>query len=129
MLVGMARRPPAAGAGLDEDELGVGPAPHHAAGLPAVRSALAHAITEMGVARTARMLAAVNQRDGFDCMGCAWPDPDRRHHAEFCENGAKAAAPRSSPSSSSRTASPPDSAQLPRSALARDPVRVPSSRD
>jgi molybdopterin-dependent oxidoreductase alpha subunit len=44
----------------------------------------------MGVSRTARTLAAINQRDGFDCMGCAWPDPADRHHAEFCENGAKA---------------------------------------
>ena len=27
---------------------------------------------------------------GFDCPGCAWPEPDReRSHAEFCENGAK----------------------------------------
>jgi len=46
----------------------------------------------MGVARTARTLTAVNQTDGFDCMGCAWPDPAHRHHAEFCENGAKAVA-------------------------------------
>jgi molybdopterin-dependent oxidoreductase alpha subunit len=35
----------------------------------------------------------VNQLDGFDCQGCAWPDPDNdRHAAEFCENGAKAVA-------------------------------------
>ena len=36
--------------------------------------------------------ALVNQDTGFDCMGCAWPDPAKRHHAEFCENGAKAVA-------------------------------------
>jgi molybdopterin-dependent oxidoreductase alpha subunit len=46
----------------------------------------------MGVTRTARTLSAINQTDGFDCMGCAWPDPAQRHHAEFCENGAKAVA-------------------------------------
>ena len=34
----------------------------------------------------------LNQSHGFDCPGCAWPDPDRRKHAEFCENGAKAVA-------------------------------------
>ena len=36
----------------------------------------------------------LNQTDGFDCMSCAWPDPDpeHRHKAEFCENGAKAVA-------------------------------------
>jgi formate dehydrogenase major subunit len=88
----MPKLPPAAGAGLDEEALDVRPSPSHAAGLPAVRSALAHAVSEMGVARSARMLAAINQREGFDCMGCAWPDPDQRHHAEFCENGAKAVA-------------------------------------
>jgi formate dehydrogenase major subunit len=35
----------------------------------------------------------MNQTDGFDCPGCAWPDPDDRAAlTEFCENGAKAAA-------------------------------------
>ena len=39
-------------------------------------------------------LLKLNQVDGFDCPGCAWPDPDpsHRHTAEFCENGAKAVA-------------------------------------
>ncbi len=32
----------------------------------------------------------MNKKDGFDCMSCAWPDPDHRKMAEFCENGAKA---------------------------------------
>ena len=63
-----------------------------AAGFPAVVSALRHGIREMGVTRTARTLALINQDRGFDCMGCAWPDPAKRHHAEFCENGAKAVA-------------------------------------
>jgi formate dehydrogenase major subunit len=36
----------------------------------------------------------VNQHDGFDCPGCAWPESitGRRSPAEFCENGAKAIA-------------------------------------
>ncbi len=38
------------------------------------------------------LLAKINQRDGFDCPSCAWPDPDHRSVAEFCENGAKAVA-------------------------------------
>lgn len=46
----------------------------------------------MGVARTARTLLKVNQKNGFDCPGCAWPEGDERHTAEFCENGAKAVA-------------------------------------
>lgn len=47
----------------------------------------------MGAVRTARTLARLNQREGFDCPGCAWPEtPGHRKHAEFCENGAKAVA-------------------------------------
>ena len=34
----------------------------------------------------------VNQKNGFDCPGCAWPDPEHRTSFEFCENGAKAVA-------------------------------------
>jgi molybdopterin-dependent oxidoreductase alpha subunit len=47
----------------------------------------------MGAARTVRTLRLLNQREGFDCPGCAWPEPgDHRKLAEFCENGAKAVA-------------------------------------
>src|SRR5262249_20238369 len=43
--------------------------------------------------RAGRLLLDLNQFQGFDCPGCAWPDPDRhRSFAEFCENGAKAIA-------------------------------------
>lgn len=38
----------------------------------------------------ARALLSVNQPDGFDCPGCAWPDPKEGSSFEFCENGAKA---------------------------------------
>ncbi|MFC8709260.1 FdhF/YdeP family oxidoreductase [Streptomyces sp. NPDC057197] len=65
---------------------------HAAAGLPAVRHSLRMARQQMGVKRTALTLLRVNQKDGFDCPGCAWPEPERRHTAEFCENGAKAVA-------------------------------------
>ena len=34
----------------------------------------------------------INQTDGFDCPGCAWPEPHDRSRFEFCENGAKAVA-------------------------------------
>ena len=62
-------------------------------GLGAVWSATKHIVREAGVVRGARTLLRVNQKDGFDCPGCAWPDPDgERSHAEFCENGAKAVA-------------------------------------
>jgi len=35
-------------------------------------------------------LLKANQPDGFDCPGCAWPDPNHTSAFEFCENGAKA---------------------------------------
>ncbi|MFC5146527.1 FdhF/YdeP family oxidoreductase [Streptomyces aureoversilis] len=65
---------------------------HAAAGLPAVAHSLRIAHQQMGARRTALTLLKVNQKDGFDCPGCAWPEPDKRHAAEFCENGAKAVA-------------------------------------
>lgn len=63
-----------------------------AAGPRGVAAALSIAVGEMGPVRAAKALARVNQTDGFDCPSCAWPDSERRHHAEFCENGAKAVA-------------------------------------
>src|SRR6202171_2348217 len=39
-----------------------------------------------------RSLLSMNQPDGFDCPGCAWPDPKHTSSFEFCENGAKAVA-------------------------------------
>jgi molybdopterin-dependent oxidoreductase alpha subunit len=65
--------------------------PTRAAGLTAVISAMKHALKEMSVVDTMTALGSLNQKDGFDCPSCAWPDPDdRRALAEFCENGAKA---------------------------------------
>ena len=61
-----------------------------AGGVPAIVSTLKYAFGEMGVTRSLRTLARINQPDGFDCPGCAWPEPDAaRPHIEFCENGAK----------------------------------------
>jgi molybdopterin-dependent oxidoreductase alpha subunit len=66
---------------------------HHAAGVAAVVNAMRHALTQMGPLRAYKTLTELNQREGFDCPGCAWPDPEgHRHVAEFCENGAKAVA-------------------------------------
>ena len=62
-----------------------------AAGIPAVMSSMAYAMRETGPVRGAKLLLGMNQKDGFDCTSCAWPDPDEeRSVAEFCENGAKA---------------------------------------
>ena len=52
-----------------------------------------HVYGEAGVLRGTRELFRINQKRGFDCPGCAWPDPDdKRAATEFCENGAKAVA-------------------------------------
>lgn len=65
-----------------------------AAGIPAVVSSAEHVFGEMGVVRGMKALLALNQKEGYDCPGCAWPDPDneRSKIAEYCENGAKAIA-------------------------------------
>jgi len=39
-----------------------------------------------------KTLMRANQPEGFDCPGCAWPDPKHTSSFEFCENGAKAVA-------------------------------------
>lgn len=70
--------------------LKTGTPPRVAAGLPAIVHAMEHAYGQMGVLRGTRTLLELNQVDGFDCPGCAWPDPHNRSIAEFCENGAKA---------------------------------------
>jgi len=65
----------------------------NAAGLLGVKEALRHGFKEMGVVRTMKALAEMNQEDGFDCPSCAWPNPEKGHSfAEYCENGAKALA-------------------------------------
>lgn len=68
--------------------------PKSAVGAKAIQSALAHMNKEVGVKDSIKLLANLNQMDGFDCPGCAWPDPDikRDFLAEYCENGAKAVA-------------------------------------
>jgi molybdopterin-dependent oxidoreductase alpha subunit len=62
-----------------------------AAGARSVVQTLRYVWGRMGVIQGTQALLQVNQVDGFDCQSCAWPSPDeRRHVAEFCENGAKA---------------------------------------
>jgi formate dehydrogenase major subunit len=79
---------------IDEADVEVGHRKSAAAGVPAVAVSMKRTLDAMGVRRTASTLLRLNQVDGFDCQGCAWPDPapEQRKHAEFCENGAKAVA-------------------------------------
>ncbi|PQB07491.1 hypothetical protein BST83_10210 [Polaribacter filamentus] len=68
--------------------------PKSSVGLKAIASALTHIKDEVGILKGIGLLKKVNQKDGFDCPGCAWPDPDEKRAflAEYCENGAKAVA-------------------------------------
>ncbi|MEZ0090502.1 FdhF/YdeP family oxidoreductase [Streptacidiphilus sp. EB129] len=86
----MARQAPADDPAQDAPQVA---APKHAAaGLPALLHTTKIATAQMGAARSVRTLTKLNQPDGFDCPGCAWPEPEHTHTAEFCENGAKAVA-------------------------------------
>ena len=81
-------QPPIAG-----DDARIGEIEHVASGIPAIVQTMRFGLGEMGALRTARTLTIINQKNGFDCPSCAWPDPDdHRTPAEFCENGAKAVA-------------------------------------
>src|SRR6185503_6865705 len=62
--------------------------------IPAVVSSTGHILHEMNAGRGIKALLKLNQKDGYDCPGCAWPDPDdeRSLLAEYCENGVKAIA-------------------------------------
>ncbi|GAA2354698.1 FdhF/YdeP family oxidoreductase [Saccharopolyspora halophila] len=82
---------------IDENDLRIEAPGKAAAGIKGVAVSLQRSFEQMGVTRTARLLPLLNQRSGFDCPGCAWPDPraeegGNRKLAEFCENGAKAVA-------------------------------------
>ncbi|OBH39696.1 hypothetical protein A5690_03035 [Mycobacterium intracellulare] len=77
----------------DEHAVTVTPRKREAAGVRAVMVSLQRGFEQMGALRTAAVLARLNQRNGFDCPGCAWPEEHGgRKLAEFCENGAKAVA-------------------------------------
>ena len=77
---------------FDDTDIAVAKRKTWAAGVPGVVKALEISYAQMGAVRTGRTLLRLNQKHGFDCPGCAWPDPKDRSAAEFCENGAKAVA-------------------------------------
>ncbi len=64
------------------------------AGIKAVNSALKHVNKYMRKSDGFKVLNVLNQKEGIDCPGCAWPDPDDERSAlgEYCENGVKAIA-------------------------------------
>lgn len=76
---------------IEEENLKTGPPKKVAAGIVGVQKSFSIGLEEAGLKDTIKTMRAVNRFDGFDCPGCAWPDPDNhRSGFEFCENGAKA---------------------------------------
>ncbi len=55
--------------------------------------AMGKALVEQGIpVHGMATLSHMNQPKGFDCPGCAWPDPKHTSSFEYCENGGKAVA-------------------------------------
>src|SRR6185295_12695442 len=66
---------------------------HEPAGGWGALKALSEALLVQRVpVKGAAKLSRMNQPEGFDCPGCAWPDPKHTSSFEFCENGGKAVA-------------------------------------
>ena len=60
-----------------------------AGGWGALNSSM-HFLLREGFLKGNATLLRMNKPGGFDCPGCAWPDPKNHSVAEFCENGVKA---------------------------------------
>jgi molybdopterin-dependent oxidoreductase alpha subunit len=89
----LARGVPGAEPPVEDEPARIGRRKLSAAGITSVWETVRRGVRDMGVKRSVRTLTTINQKDGFDCPSCAWPDPDgERKAAEFCENGAKAVA-------------------------------------
>lgn len=63
-----------------------------AGGWPALLASTTHLAKSKNPTKAIPSLLRMNQPDGFDCPGCAWPDPSNPSATEFCENGVKAIA-------------------------------------
>ncbi len=68
--------------------------PKNSVGFGGIKAAVSQASKYMKAVDAFKLAMKMNQKGGFDCPGCAWPDPDdeRSSLGEFCENGIKAIA-------------------------------------
>lgn len=69
---------------------GIHPYDGPAGGWGALRAVAKALHEQMNTVSGGKLLLRNNQPHGFDCPGCAWPDPKHTSTFEFCENGAKA---------------------------------------
>ena len=76
----------------DEKIPGVRPYDKPAGGWGALKAVAGALADQETVIEGGKTLLQANQPEGFDCPGCAWPDPKHTSSFEFCENGAKAVA-------------------------------------
>jgi len=74
------------------DRKAIRPYHHPAGGWGALKALSEHLIEQRVPVKGPATLRCMNQPEGFDCPGCAWPDPKHTSSFEFCENGAKAVA-------------------------------------
>ena len=76
------------------ESLKIGTRYENAAGVKAIAESMKHAKNYMNIGDAIKLSLRVNQKGGFDCPSCAWPDPDddRSPIGEYCENGFKAIA-------------------------------------
>lgn len=67
---------------------------NNSVGWGALASSVEQVAKYMDVGDALKVSLKMNQKGGFDCPGCAWPDPDDERSAlgEYCENGMKALA-------------------------------------
>ncbi len=87
---GRPHAPPSAQPPIEVTPAVIGPPSEAAGGVGSLLATLSYARSHTGVVRGAQVLLRTNQDPGFDCPGCAWPEPRERDAIEFCENGAKA---------------------------------------
>lgn len=74
-------------------ELKIGNPPKSVAGFKAITISIQQILQRMPFLKALKVLNKLNQKNGTDCPGCAWPDPKHRSKlGEFCENGIKAIA-------------------------------------
>src|SRR5690606_32827543 len=66
--------------------------PVNSVGFEALKSSVSHVLKYTKPIDAIKASLKMNQKGGFDCPGCAWPDPDdeRSSIGEYCENGIKA---------------------------------------
>jgi molybdopterin-dependent oxidoreductase alpha subunit len=76
---------------MSEDDIaGVSEYEGAAAGWGALKAVAEAVHGQKAIVKETRGLLNMNQPHGFDCPGCAWPDPKHTSSFEFCENGVKA---------------------------------------